>query len=152
MALDLLMLWTMSDPILLATKKGTLILDRRNGRWAPRPISQPGQAVSYVARDPRDGSLWACMDNAHWGPALLRSRDDGATWQDAGRVAYPKGARYIEQLIPDPKAMEEAGKPIAYKPAALMKIWCLGFAGADQPGVIHAGTLPGGLFTTRDGG
>src|SRR5205823_4710671 len=81
-----------------------------------------------------------------------RSRDAGATWQDASRIAYPKGARYIEQMIPDPKAMEDAGKPITYKAAALMKVWVIGFAGKDQPGVIHAGTLPGGLFTTRDGG
>ena len=29
----------MSDLILLATKKGTLILDRKNGRWTPRPIA-----------------------------------------------------------------------------------------------------------------
>ncbi len=142
----------MSDQLLLATKKGTLILDRKNGRWAPRPIAHAGMAVSYAARDPRDGTIWACMDNAHWGPALMRSKDGGATWQDASRIVYPQGARYIEQLIPDPKAMEEAGKPITYKAAALMKVWVLGFAGEDQPGVIHAGTLPGGLFTTRDGG
>ncbi|MBE7454511.1 MAG: hypothetical protein HS111_38335 [Kofleriaceae bacterium] len=142
----------MSDRILLATKKGTLILDRRGGRWTPRSIAHAGLAVSYAACDPRDGTLWACMDNAHWGPALMRSRDDGASWEDASRIAYPKGARFIEQLIPDPKAMEEADKPIGYKPATLMKVWVLAFAGADQPGVIHAGTLPGGLFTTRDGG
>ena len=142
----------MSDQILLATKKGTLILDRKNGSWTPRPIAHAGMAVSYAARDPRDGTIWACMDNAHWGPALMRSTDDGATWEDASRITYPEGARYIEQLIPDPKAMEDAGKPITYKAAALMKVWALGFAGKDQPGVIHAGTLPGGLFTTRDGG
>jgi hypothetical protein len=142
----------MADHILLATKKGTLILDRRSGRWTPRPIAHAGMAVSYAARDPRDGTMWACMDNAHWGPALMRSRDEGTTWEDASRVAYPKGARYIEQLIPDPKAMEDAQKPIAYKDAALMKVWVLGFGGTDQPGVIHAGTLPGGLFTTLDGG
>src|SRR5436309_1713289 len=118
----------MSDQILLATKKGTLILDRENGRWKIRPIAQSGQAVSYAARDPRDGVIWACMDNAHWGPALMRSRDGGSTWEDASRIVYPKGARFIEQLIPDPKAMEAAGKPIAYKPAVLMKVWVLGFA------------------------
>jgi photosystem II stability/assembly factor-like uncharacterized protein len=142
----------MSKLILLATKKGTLLIDRKKGGWKPRPIAQPGQAVSYVDRDPRDGTIWACMDNAHWGPALMRSRDGGESWEDASRVVYPEGARYIEQIIPSPEAMEKAGKKITYKPAALMKIWALGFAGEDQPGVIHAGTLPGGLFTTRDGG
>jgi hypothetical protein len=28
----------------------------------------------------------------------------------------------------------------------------LAFGGRDQPGVIHAGTLPGGMFTSTDGG
>jgi hypothetical protein len=142
----------MADRILLATKKGTLIFDRKKGHWTPRPIAHAGLAVSYAARDPRDGALWACMDNAHWGPALMRSRDDGSTWEDASRIVYPQGARYIEQIIPDPKAMKEADRPITYKAAALMKVWVLSFAGEDQPGVIHAGTLPGGLFTTLDGG
>jgi len=142
----------MSDQILLATRKDTLIFDRKNGRFTPRAIAHAGMAVSYAARDPRDGTLWACMDNAHWGPALMRSRDAGTTWEDASRITYPSGARYIEQLIPDPKEMEQAGRPVTYKAASLMKVWVLGFAGGDQPGVIHAGTLPGGLFTTRDGG
>jgi len=142
----------MADRILLATKKGTLIFDRKKGHWTSRPIAHAGLAVSYAAGDPRDGTLWACMDNAHWGPALMRSRDDGTTWEDASRIVYPQGARYIEQLIPDPKALKEADRPITYKAAALMKVWVLSFAGQDQPGVIHAGTLPGGLFTTRDGG
>jgi photosystem II stability/assembly factor-like uncharacterized protein len=31
-------------------------------------------------------------------------------------------------------------------------VWVLAFGGTDQPGTIHAGTLPGGLFTSRDGG
>ena len=55
------MLSSMSDQILLATKKGTIIIDRKSGRWTLRPIVHAGQAVSYVARDPRDGTLWACM-------------------------------------------------------------------------------------------
>src|SRR4051794_24023539 len=106
----------MSDLSPLATKNGTLIIDRKNRRWTLRPIAHEGLAVRFAASDPREGALWACMDNARWGPALMRSRDAGATWEDASRVVYPQGARYIEQLIPDPKAMEGAGKPIAYKP------------------------------------
>ena len=47
----------MSDTILLATKKGTLLVDRANGRWTPRPISHAGMAVSYAARDPRDAKM-----------------------------------------------------------------------------------------------
>lgn len=142
----------MSDQILLATKKGTLVLDRRAGGWTPRPIAHAGTAISYAARDPRDGTLWVAMDHAHWGPKLARSKDGGATWENLSDLAYPKGARFVEQHLPTPDASPGANAPTTYKAASLLKVWVLAFGGASQPGVVHAGTLPGGLFTSRDGG
>jgi hypothetical protein len=142
----------MNDHLLLGTKKGTLVVDRKNGSWTPRPIAHAGMSISYAARDPRDGTFWAAMDHAHWGPKLSRSKDEGATWENlTAGIAYPQGARYVEQHMPSPKGDVEE-KPTTYKDAALMKVWVLAFGGADQPGTIHAGTLPGGLFTSRDGG
>jgi photosystem II stability/assembly factor-like uncharacterized protein len=146
------MVAAMSDQLVLGTRKGTLLIDRKASGWVPRPIVHPGVSISYAARDPRDGTLWSAMDHAHWGPKLSRSRDDGATWQDLTQLAYPKGARFIEQHLPTPDAAPGGDAALTYKPASLLKVWVLGFAGADQPGVIHAGTLPGGLFTSRDGG
>jgi photosystem II stability/assembly factor-like uncharacterized protein len=146
----------MRDTLVLATKKGTLLLDRRDGRWVPRPIAHAGMSVSYAARDPRDGTLWAAMDHAHWGPKLSRSRDDGATWEHLSQIAYPKGARFVEQHLPTPEEMAGSDaapkRPTTYKDASLLKVWVLAFGGNDEPGTIHAGTLPGGLFTSRDGG
>jgi len=140
----------MSETILLGTRKGTLLVDRDGGRWTPRPIAHAGMSISYAARDPRDGTIWAAMDHAHWGPKLSRSKDDGATWQHVTNLAYPKGARFIEQHLPTPGTNVE--RPTTYKDAALLKVWVLAFGGANEPGTIHAGTLPGGLFTSRDGG
>lgn len=142
----------MSDRILLGTRKGVVILDRGAAGWRPRAIAHPGISVSYAARDPRDGTLWAAMDHAHWGPKLARSRDDGATWQNLTDLAYPKGARFIEQHLPTPDQDPSAVRPTTYKDATLLKVWVLAFGGPGQPGTIHAGTLPGGLFTSRDGG
>jgi hypothetical protein len=142
----------MSDHIILATKKGTLILDRRSGGWTPRPIAHAGMSISYAARDPRDGTMWAAMDHAHWGPKLSRSRDEGVTWENLSQIAYPKGARFVEQHMPSPDTDFSVERPATYKDAALLKVWVLAFGGADQPGTIHAGTLPGGMFTSRDGG
>ena len=142
----------MSDQIILGTRKGTLILDRRNGRWTPRPIAHPGMSISYAARDPRDGTLWAAMDLAHWGPKLSRSKDGGATWQHLTEISYPKGARFIEQHLPAPGDDPAKESPAKYKDAALLKVWVIAFGGASQPGTIHVGTLPGGLFTSKDGG
>jgi photosystem II stability/assembly factor-like uncharacterized protein len=142
----------MSDQILLGTKKGTLILDRKRQGWTPRPIAHAGMSISYAARDPRDGTLWAAMDHAHWGPKLSRSKDGGETWEHLSSLSYPPGARFVEQHLPTPDSGDEAERPTSYKPATLLKVWTLAFGGADQPGTIHAGTLPGGLFTSTDGG
>lgn len=142
----------MSDQLVLGTRKGTLILDRANGRWRPRPIAHPGVSISYAARDPRDGTYWSSLDHGHWGPKLSRS-SDGIEWEDAPSITYPEGSRYVAQYMPLPdEDPEEAAHRPKYKDAALLKVWVLTFGGADEPGVIHAGTIPGGLFTTRDGG
>lgn len=142
----------MNHHILLGTRKGTLIVDRKNGRWTPRPIAHPGVSISFATQDPRDGTLWVAMDHGHWGPKLARSRDEGRTWENLTQIAYPKGARFVEQHLPTPDQDPNADEPTTYKEAALLKVWLIAFGTKDQPGVIHAGTLPGGLFTSVDGG
>ena len=92
----------MSNMILLGTRKGTVIFDRANGAWSPRPIVHEGIPVCYAARDLRDDTLWASLDHGHWGPKLSRSRDAGETWEDVMSVKYPKGARYITKYLPTP--------------------------------------------------
>ena len=139
--------------ILLGTRKGTVIFDRANGAWQPRPILHEGIPVCYAACDPRDGTLWSSLDHGHWGPKLSRSRDGGATWEDVTSLKYPEGARYIVKVLPtldfDPEA--PVGAP-EYAAATVYKIWNLTFGSADQPGRIYAGTIPGGLFVSNDGG
>lgn len=143
----------MSDMILLGTRKGTIIFDRINDHWRPRPIVHAGMPVCYAASDPRDGTLWASLDHGHWGPKLSRSRDRGATWDDISTLKYPKGARYIVKYLPTPDFNPEA--PSAqpeYANATILKIWNIAFGNANQPGRLYAGTIPGGLFFSDDGG
>lgn len=143
----------MSDLILLGTRKGTIIFDRTNAGWRPRPITHAGIPVCYAARDPRDGTLWASLDHGHWGPKLSRSRDGGTTWADITSLKYPQGARYIVKYLPTPDFNPES--PSAqpeYANAAVLKIWNIAFGSADQPGRLYAGTIPGGLFVSDDGG
>ncbi|MDT4288911.1 hypothetical protein RO575_05035 [Methylomonas sp. MO1] len=143
----------MSDMLILGTRKGTVIFDRTNAAWRPRPIAHAGIPVCYAARDPRDGTLWASLDHGHWGPKLSRSRDGGKTWEDLSSLKYPEGARYIAQYLPTPDFDPEApaGQP-EYKNATVFKIWHLAFGSAEQAGRIYAGTIPGGLFVSDDGG
>ncbi len=143
----------MSNMVLLGTRKGTVVIDRVDGTWQRRPIAHPGVPVCYAARDPRDGTLWASLDHGHWGPKLSRSRDGGATWEEVLSLKYPTGARYIVKVLPTPDfdPLAPAGAPV-YADATVYKIWHLAFGTAAQPGRLYAGTIPGGLFVSDDGG
>jgi hypothetical protein len=142
----------MSDHIILGTRKGAILLDLVSGRWKPQPIAHSGVPVSYAARDPRDGTLWAALEHGHWGPKLSRSKD-GKTWEDTPQIKYPEGARYVAGYEQPPEGTPaDAPKKPQYKNAKLLKLWVMGFGGKDQPGRITVGTIPGGLFVSNDGG
>lgn len=106
-----------------------------------------------AARDPRNGVIWASLDHGHWGPKLSRSKDAGESWEDVTSVKYPKGTRHITQYLPTPEfdAVAPVGKP-EYSNASVYKIWMIAFGHASQPGRMYAGTIPGGLFVSDDGG
>jgi photosystem II stability/assembly factor-like uncharacterized protein len=151
----------MSDHIILGTNKGTILLDRLNGGWKSRPVAHSGAGVSYAARDPRSGTLWAALIHGQWGPKLSRSTDEGKTWGDAPQIKYPEGTRYIDGFETEDgtSASNEATaggadkpKKPKFKPGKLIMIWNLEFGGEDQPGRMYAGTIPGGLFVSNDGG
>jgi hypothetical protein len=145
------------DRIILGTRKGTIFVDKLGGRWKISSVAHAGTPISYAARDPRDGTIWAALDHGHWGCKLSRSGDGGKTWEEAAQIKYPEGAKYIdgyETESGDVTAEDQSDKPKKpkIKDATLGKIWCLGFGGADQPGRMYAGTIPGGLFVSNDGG
>jgi photosystem II stability/assembly factor-like uncharacterized protein len=140
----------MTDRILVGTRKGTFLIERRGGRWVPRLAGHVGVGVNFVIRDPYQGTLWAALGHGHWGAKLSRSDDDGATWTDAAQVKYPEGARYLAPPMPTPDD-DPAGPPkkAILKPATLLKLWCMAFG---PSGRIYVGTIPGGLFESHDGG
>lgn len=136
----------MSDSILVGTRKGTFLVERVSGRWRPALVGHAGAGVDFAARDPNSGALWALLGHGHWGAKLSRSLDGGRSWEDAAPIAYPEGARFLDEGSPDEEGA--ATGPIA-RPATLLKLWYVAFA---PPETIHVGTIPGGLFTSRDGG
>lgn len=119
--------------LMVGSRKG-LIRFRQNGRgWTqaggPDFLAEP---VSFFMRDPRDNALYVALKLGHFGCKMHRSDDDGATWQEISVPAYP--------------ASDADDAPI------LQMIWALAAGGPDQPGVIWAGTMPGGLFKSTDRG
>lgn len=136
--------------VLVGTRKGTFFVEKRGNAWKPQLAGHAGVGVNYVVRDPHTGTLWAALGHGHWGAKLSCSRDDGATWADASQIKYPKGARYLAPPDPDPNASpEDTPKGPTLRDATLLKLWVIAFG---APGQIHVGTIPGGLFSSQDGG
>jgi hypothetical protein len=121
----------MSDRLLVATRKGFFVAQREHAAWRLGPPAFLGELVSAVLHDPRDGTIYAALRLGHFGTKLHRSTDGGARWTE---VAVP--------------ALPAEGE----NPKALDMIWTLVAGGADQPGVIWAGTLPAALFRSDDRG
>jgi photosystem II stability/assembly factor-like uncharacterized protein len=121
--------------LLIGTRKGlwTATSDDR-ARWT---IGEPrlfGQIVHHAVLDPRDGAtLLAAVATGHLGPTVLRSTDQGATWEEARRPpAFAEGDRL--------------GR-------AVKRVFWLTPGHADEPGAWYAGSSgPQGLFRTDDGG
>src|ERR1051325_10916105 len=125
----------MSERLFVGTRKGLFSVERRNGKWSLLEPSFLGDPVTAVLHDQRDGALYAALNLGHFGVKMRRSKDGGKTWDEQTAPAYPQQ--------PD-------GAPgPAWK---LVQVWTLETAGADQPGVLWAGTIPGGLFRSNDRG
>ncbi|MBI4577000.1 MAG: glycosyl hydrolase [Planctomycetes bacterium] len=121
--------------LLLGTRKGLLTLVRGRGRW--RVVGQEflGIAVAYARVDERDGTGWACLDHGHWGQKLHRLRGDARRWEEVPAPRYPADTRGTDG-----------------RPATLRYLWTIAPGGEDRPGRLYAGTVPGGLFRSEDGG
>lgn len=125
----------MADRIYVASRKGLLEFAEAGGGWEMARVSFVGEPVSAVLPDGRDGMLYAALNLGHFGVKLHRSDDGGETWHELPAPAYPAGIKSGDKDAP-----------------SVSLIWTLAAGGADQPGWIWAGTIPGGLFLSRDRG
>lgn len=128
--------------ILVGTRKGLFTVERDGGAWSITSAHFVGDPVPLVLTDPRDGAWYAALDHGHFGSKLHRSEDRGATWTEIACPAYP----------PKPEGSADTGGDQREVPWSLKLIWELEHAGADQPGMLWCGTIPGGVFTSRDRG
>lgn len=123
----------MSDRIHVATRKGLFEVTRRGGAWDISDTRFLGDPVSAVLPE-ADGGLLCALDLGHFGTKLWR-RDDAGAWRELPAPAFP------------PKPAEASDDP---HPWSLGKIWVMEPGGVA--GRIWAGTMPGGLFRSDDGG
>ncbi len=134
----------MTQPLWVATRKGLFQLHAHDG-WRLGTPSFLGDPVSMVLDDARDGAMYAALNLGHFGSKLHRSDDRGATWTEVGVPSYADLPAISRPPSPD-------GAPAVAEPPTLKMIWALEAGGADQPGRLWAGTLPGGLFRSDDRG
>jgi len=128
----------MGDTVYVATRKGLFTVERSGpGDWTVESASFLGDPVTMLLDDARDGTLYAALNLGHFGVKLRRSGDQGKSWDEVGCPAYP----------PQPEGLDAT-------PAApsVHQIWELAAGGADRPGMLWAGTIPGGLFRSHDRG
>jgi photosystem II stability/assembly factor-like uncharacterized protein len=135
----------MNDRLLVATRKGLFTVERTGSRGSPWSITRTdflGDNLSIVLQDPRDGSVYAGLDHGHFGVKLHRAKGIGEAWEECGVPAYPKQPEGETDV-------DTMGRTIPWN---TVKLWALETGGPDEPGVLWCGTLPGGLFRSRDGG
>ncbi|WP_439135628.1 WD40/YVTN/BNR-like repeat-containing protein, partial [Pseudomaricurvus sp.] len=124
----------MHQRLFVATRKGLLDLRRSDGDWQIANRAFVGEPVSMVWQG--QGVILAALNLGHFGTKLHRSTDDGNSWQEVAVPSYPAEKERSEETA------EDSGP-------SLQMIWSLE---ADHRGHLWAGTLPGGLFVSRDWG
>jgi photosystem II stability/assembly factor-like uncharacterized protein len=122
----------MADRLHVGTRKGLFEIARRGGRWDIAEAHFLGDPVSAVLAT--EDSVCAALDLGHFGAKLWR-RDETDAWRELAAPVYP------------PKPEDAGDDP---HPWSLGKIWTLEPGGVA--GRLWAGTMPGGLFRSEDGG
>src|SRR5436190_327904 len=123
----------MGSRLYVGTRKGLFELARRHGAWDVVDVQFLGDPVSAVLAT-TDGVLYAALNLGHFGAKLWR-RDRPGAWQEMAVPMFP----------PKPESADDDPHP-----------WSLGQIWALEPGGVNgrlwAGTMPGGLFRSDDGG
>jgi hypothetical protein len=126
----------MNKRALVSTRKGLFELHAKGSAWELGESHFLGEPLSLALFDPRDGAMYAALNLGHFGVKLQRKDKGSDSWTEVAVPAYP--------VKPDGDKDEVEWK--------LKLIWSLETGGPDEPGVLWAGTNPGGLFKSSDRG
>jgi hypothetical protein len=134
---------SMADRIYVGTRKGLVVIDPRKNEVTD--VAFLGVQVPMLLPDPRTaGRVYAAVGHGHFGCKLHRSDDHGKTWTEITAPKFPpKPPEVPDTLCPMRKIVI---------PWNVELIWSLEAGGADEPGELWLGTIPGGLFHSLDHG
>jgi photosystem II stability/assembly factor-like uncharacterized protein len=159
----------MSDRLIVGTRKGLFEFAWNDGAFGIGPGTPHflGEPVTMALLDPRDGTLYAALNLGHFGVKLHRRRAGANEWEECAVPVYPpqperEAVALVEAQSADARGdaqSQSQSQSSADNRAAtdgpswtLEQIWTLEPGGPDEPGVLWAGTIPGGLFRSDDGG
>ena len=125
--------------LLVASRKGLLVVRGDNTRWDIAAHHFPGEPVTQVLADARDGAWYCALRMGHFGVKMRKSVDQGAHWQDIAAPAFPT------KPVDGPWADDST-------PWSVDMVWALAAGGRAEPGTLWAGCIPAGLFRSEDGG
>lgn len=125
--------------LLVASRKGLFVMSGAGAHWEITGHYFPGDPVTQVLVDPRNGDWYAALRLGHFGVKLRKSTDQGASWIEVASPAFP----------PKPQNGPMAEDTTLWN---VEMIWSLTAGGPDQPGTLWAGCMPAGLFKSEDGG
>ena len=131
----------MAPTVLAATRKGLFFIKRDSRRWKIESAALLGDPVTMVLAC--GDAIHAAQDMGHFGVKLKRSLDRGDTWEERPVPTYPPKPEDEHDVDPVRNA------PV---PWSLKTVWSLEHGGPGESDELWCGTIPGGLFRSRDGG
>ncbi len=160
--------------LIVGTRKGLFVFEAdaaAPGRWRQTALHFIGEPVSSALFDPRDGTLYAALNLGHFGVKLHRLRAGAQEWEPCTTPIYPPqpdAEPAVERAAaaddtarldasdgtnaPADYGTQESATPGSEPGWSLEQIWTLEPGGPGEPGTLWAGTIPGGLFRSDDGG
>lgn len=132
---------TMKPAFLISTRKGLFVAE---GTGKDAKITRAmfiGDTVMLTLVDRCDGSWYAVLDLGHFGVKMRRSDNQGETWTEIPMPEYPS----------KPDGLVDKNIWGRDREWATKNIWALESA-LDVDGGLWCGTVPGGLFRSRNRG
>ncbi len=133
----------MSRRAYIATRKGLFTLERNGDTWGIASAAFLGSPVTAIAQDKHSGRLYAGLKHEHFGAKLHRSDDGGKVWSEVGTPTYPERPEDVPAVMCPVRNIEI--------PWSLHMIWAL-TPDTTIDGGLWCGTIPGGLFHSKDHG
>jgi hypothetical protein len=127
--------------LFVSTRKGLFVVEKKANGYGVVAHHFQGEPVTQFLVDPREGkhgAWYAALRMGHFGVKLRKSIDRGATWHEIACPALPE--KPTTGFWADDTT-----------PWSVDMVWSFACAGT-QAGELWAGTMPGAMFRSKDGG